>query len=172
PILCFATEPCEGTDPDRIQSGYRAFSLNRGRGAVMALDWRDTLQTLVGQFEARAKRLPGLHHLMVEVADDERDKMTGPGWFTPFSNDISIVGGKPQFRKWDMTASRGLPGISPSFREPKSGETFEDSQTDGVIRDKSGVVRAVAVPMKLRRGYLCGQPSEEASGFEFLANVL
>ena len=39
----------------------------------MAVDWRDTLRALLPQFEALATKSPGLNHLMVESADDERD---------------------------------------------------------------------------------------------------
>jgi hypothetical protein len=42
----------------------------------MPLDWCDTLETLATQFESRAARSTGLHHLLVEVADHERHKMT------------------------------------------------------------------------------------------------
>ncbi len=135
----------------------------------MALDWHDTLRTLLPQFEARAARSTGLNHLFVEVADDERDKMSGPDWFGHCSRKVELVNGTPRFDKWAYSASRGLPWISPGFREAKSDESFSDP--DRVVRDGSGVVRAVAVPMKLRQGYFCGQPCEEVSGFESLANV-
>lgn len=46
----------------------------------MTLDWRDTLKTLLPQFEARAVRSTGLNHLLVEDADDERGKAAGPSW--------------------------------------------------------------------------------------------
>jgi len=45
------------------------------------MGWKETLETLRKQFEARATCSRGLHHLMVEVADDERDRMEGPDWF-------------------------------------------------------------------------------------------
>ena len=45
------------------------------------MGWRQSLETLQKQFEAQATRSRGLHHLMVEVADDERDQMVGPAWF-------------------------------------------------------------------------------------------
>lgn len=137
----------------------------------MAMDWRDTLRTLLPQFEARAARSTGLHHLFTEVADDERAKMPGPPWFSDFSRDTEIVDGQPRFKKWDVSSSGGLPSISPSFREPQSHETFDEGDSQRVIRDRSGVVRAVAVPMKLRQGYFCGQPSDEVSRFQSLANV-
>jgi hypothetical protein len=123
------------------------------------------------QFESRAAKSAGLHHLFIEVADHERNKLSGPNWFAPFSSNVQIVNGKPQYGKWDASASSGLPWVHPGFREAKSGETFDENDSSRVIRDRSGVVRAVAVPMKLRQGYFCGQPSEELSGFESLANV-
>jgi hypothetical protein len=86
----------------------------------ITLDWRDTLSTLLAQFEARAVRSAGLNHLFVEVADDERAKMSGPSWFAPFSRNVKVADGKPKYEKWDTSASKGLPGISPSFREAKS----------------------------------------------------
>ena len=137
----------------------------------MALDWRETLRTLLAQFQAHATRSTGLHHLFVEVADNERNKMLGPSWFSPFSRDLQIVNGKPHYTMWDASASRGLPGNNPGFRAPLPHETFDDSTSDRVVRDRSGVVRAVVVPMKLRQGYFCGQPSEEVSPFEALATV-
>ncbi len=137
----------------------------------MAIDWRETLRTLLTQFQARAARSTGLHHLFVEAADHERSKMGGPGWFAPFSKHPEFVDGKPQYQKWDCCASSGLPGISPGFREARLDEAFTDSESHRVIRDRSGVARAVVVPMKLRQGYYCGQPSEEISGFEALANA-
>jgi nucleoside phosphorylase len=75
------------------------------------------------------------------------------------------------YGKWDASAGGGLPGISPGFREAESHETFDESDSHRVVRDGSGVVRAVAVPMKLRHGYFCGQPSEEVPGFEALADA-
>ena len=136
----------------------------------MSLEWRNTLKTLTGQFQARASTSPGLHHLFTEVADHERDKLVGPHWFAPWSGGIRIVDGKPQFEKWSVSRSDGLPWISPGFREPMEGETFADNDSN-VIRDKSGVVRAVSVPMKLRTGYYCGRPSDDASAFRSLADV-
>jgi nucleoside phosphorylase len=137
----------------------------------LPLDWRETLGTLQTQFQARAAKALGLHHLFVEVADNERHKMSGPFWFAPYTRDIPMVDGRPDFGKWGMSASSGLPWIGPSFREDQAGETFASNDDQRVIRDKSGVVRAVFVPMKLRQGYYCGQPSEEVSAFESLANA-
>ena len=45
------------------------------------MGWRESLETLQKQFESQATRSRGLHHLMVEVADDERERMAGPEWF-------------------------------------------------------------------------------------------
>ncbi len=81
----------------------------------MVLDWRATLRTLLTQFEARAARSTGLH-LFVEVANDERNKMLGPPWFSPLSSHVHVIDGKLLYTKWDVSASGGLPGISPGFR--------------------------------------------------------
>ena len=138
----------------------------------MAVDWRWTLRALLTQFEALASRSPGLNHLFVEVADAERNKMMGPSWFAPFTDKkIRIVDGKPQFERWDCCSSGGLPWIHPGFREPKPHETFGEHDSGRIIRDRSGVVRAVAVPMKLRQGFYCGQASEQVAGFKSLADA-
>lgn len=135
----------------------------------MPLDWRDTLQTLLPQFQAKAASSTGIYHLMVEVADNERDKMSGPPWFDGFSSSPRVVNGEIQYQRWDCSRGTGLPGIPPGFREPSPNETFDDS--DRVIRDQNGVVRAVPVPMKLRQSYFCGRPSEEVTDFESMANM-
>lgn len=137
----------------------------------MAVEWRETLNLLLKQFEARASRSAGLNHLFVEVADNERNKMSGPNWFKPYSSDIKIVDGKPQYKKWDASTSGGLPWISPGFRAVAADETFDAGSSHRVICDRSGVARAVAIPMKLRQGYFCGQPSEEVAAFESLADA-
>jgi hypothetical protein len=137
----------------------------------MSLNWRDTLASLRTQFEARAARSSGLNHLFIEVADHEREKMGGPSWFEVFSRDIEIVAGKPVYRQWDASRSSGLPGVSPGFRAAKTGEQFEQIEANKLIRDGSGVVRAVATSMKSRQGYFCGQPSDEVSRFDSLANA-
>ena len=135
----------------------------------MPLNWRDTLLTLLPQFQAKASSSTGIFHLMVEVADSERDKMSGPPWFDGFSSNRRIVNGELQYERWDCSRVTSLIGVSPGFREPLPGEMFDDS--DRVIRDKSGIVRAVPVPMKLRESYFCGRPSIEVTAFESLANM-
>ncbi|MBN1909316.1 MAG: hypothetical protein JW818_06230 [Pirellulales bacterium] len=137
----------------------------------MSVDWRQTLRTLATQFEAHAARSCGLHHLFVEVTDKERDKMSGPAWFKPLVGKIPDRNGEPQFDPWDAFASDGLPGVGPGFRAPEPHETLGDVNTEGMIRDTSGVVRAIAVPMKIRVGYFCGQPTGNLSGFKSLANA-
>lgn len=139
----------------------------------MAMDWRPTLEILRTQFQALASRATGLHHLYVEVADTERGKMFGPDWFAPFSPDkrIKIIDGKAQYDRWDCSSSSGLPGVHPGFREPKPNETFGEHDSDRTIRDQSGVVRAVAVPMKLRQGFYCGPAAEQVAGFKALADA-
>jgi len=146
------------------------FLLSKMRPSEIAVDWRETLKSVLVQFEGVASQSSGVNHLFVEVVDGERHKLSGPTWFAPFSRNVRIVDGKPQYGPWDCCVSGGLPGINPGFREPKQDERFSDD-SDGVIRDRSGVVRAVAVPMKLRQGYYCGRPSEEVARFKSLANA-
>ena len=137
----------------------------------MAIDWRDTLRTLRTQFEAKAAASTGLHHLFVEVADDERDKMMGPSWFRPFDKHPRIVDGKPKYEKWDCSAFAGLPGVSPSFREVELGEDVSKLDQSKIIRDGSGVPRGIAVPMKLRQGFYCGPGADAATQFKSLASA-
>ena len=137
----------------------------------MSFDWRNTLKMLLPQFEVQATRSLGLNHLFVEVADHERGRMSGPTWFRPFSGKVQVIDGRPRFDKWDASSGGGLPGIEPGYREAMPKESFTDSDSDRIIRDGSGVVRAVFVPMRLRKGFLCGQPSESVSGFKSLADM-
>ena len=135
----------------------------------MTLDWRNTLQTLLPQFQAKAASQSNIHHLMTEVADSERDKMMGPPWFDSLSCSPQVVDGEIHYNRWDCSRFSGLPGVEPSFREPKPDEEFNEA--DRVLRDKNGVVRAVPVPMKLRQSFFCGGPSESVSEFEALAKM-
>jgi len=121
------------------------------------MSWRETLQSIQGQFEAQAKRSDGLHHLFVEVADDERDRMKGPGWFVRDSliesNDgTAFLQGGP----WRVVQWSGLPGLHPRFRELQPEENTEGIPEDRIVRDRSGLARAVFEPMRLRSSYLCG----------------
>lgn len=138
----------------------------------MAIDWRDTLRTLRTQFEAKAAVSTGLYHLFTEVADDERDKCTGPPWFRPFDRTPQIVDGRISYDKWDCSASGGLPCIEPSFREVGHNEDVSSYPEDKLIRDRCGIVRAVFVPMKLRQGFYCGPAAELASIFKSLASTV
>ena len=135
----------------------------------MTVLWRQTLETLLESFRASAARSSGLFHLMTEVSDDERDRMSGPPWFKPHSNKVKVVDGELKYKRWDCSSSSGLPGVEPSFRAPSPDEKFADE--DRVIRDQSNVVRAVPVEAKLRSSYFCGQRSELVKDFESLANV-
>jgi len=135
----------------------------------MTISWRDTLQTLLPQFEALAARSTGLHHLFVEAADNERDKLSGPSWFSRSFDDVKVVDGKPVIEKWGCCGFGTLPTINPTFREPNAGEIFDESMR--VIRDGSGIVRAVPVTMRLRQGYYCGEPTVTVDAFKSLANA-
>ncbi len=137
----------------------------------MSMSWRVTLETLLAQFQTAASRSQCLHHMLVEVADDERDKLTGPEWFNPYESKIRFVDGQPQYGKWDLSKSTFLPGISPGFREPNPDEKFDEKDSGRVVKDLSGVVRAVKVPMTLRQGFYCGVASDIVSSFESLADA-
>jgi nucleoside phosphorylase len=136
---------------------------------VMAVSWRQTLEIMLPQFQALAIRSSGLNHLFVEVSDHERDKLSGPKWIGSFDRQVKVANGEAVYGQWDWCKSHGLPSINPSFREPKPEEIF--TQSDRVIRDASGTVRAVSVPMRLRNAFYCGKPSEVATAFESLANA-
>ncbi len=58
----------------------------------------------------------------------------------------------------------------PGAREIITGENLDDVPEASIIRDSSKVPRAIAVPMRLRVGYLCGDSSQSMS-FESLANA-
>lgn len=124
--------------------------------------WRDKIAMLQRQFEARAQQSKGLHHLMVEAGDDERDRLAGPDWFRGVSDG---QGGDP----WHAISISHLPGVNPCFREVKAGEDLSLIPKDRLICDKSGVARAVFVPMVIRSSYLCGDMSQRAS-FDALAS--
>jgi len=136
----------------------------------MSIDWRDTLQTLSTQFQSQASRSQGLHHLFVEVADHERDKLAGPPWFERAGSSAAVIDGEPKYSKWDCSAFDSLPMTGPGYRQVESTDAFE-ADDPRVVRDLSGVARAVATPMKLRSGYFCGRPSEEVHVFKSLADA-
>src|SRR4051794_25706977 len=112
----------------------------------MSLDWHATLKSLLGVFETYSRRATGLHHLMVEVADQDRESLSGPSWFTPNSTHFQFVDGVPNFQKWTVSKSSGMPSVNPSYRAPDPEESFDENDKN-VIRDQSGTPRAVAVPM-------------------------
>ena len=136
-----------------------------------AMGWRESLAVIQRQFEARAEQSRGLHHLLVEVSDDERARMAGPDWFARLSrlNGANAAGaqiGNP----WFCVSSSGLPMVSPGFRELAPGETLDGVPDDHIVRDGSGIPRALKVPMRLRQGYLCGDGTQ-LSSFESLARA-
>lgn len=137
----------------------------------MSLDWRETLKTLQAQFELRAAHSPGLHHLLVEAADNERSKLKGPEWFKPHLEPSTTIGGKLQYRKWDVCFFSTLPGGNPEYRAVESDEVFDEANSNNVIFDQSGIARAVFVPPKQRFGYFCSSDSEGLSQFNSLANA-
>src|SRR5262249_32795302 len=121
------------------------------------MGWRESLETLQKQFEARAQASRGLHHLMVEVADDARDRMVGPDWFVRearlgSSDPTPLLRADP----WYVVQSSGLPWVHPRFREVRPEEPIDGIPQDRIVRDGSGVPRAVFEPMRLRASYFCG----------------
>ncbi len=131
--------------------------------------WKATLEMLKSQFEARATASRGLHHLMVEVADDERDRMRGPDWFVRESH-LGSSDPAPLIRAdpWYAVQVSGLPEVHPQFREIRPGEEIGAIPADRIIRDGSGLPRAIFEPMRLRSSYLCGD-STALKSFESLA---
>ncbi|HVS34309.1 MAG TPA: hypothetical protein VMS17_01940 [Gemmataceae bacterium] len=121
------------------------------------MGWRDTLETLQKQFEARAANSRGLHHLMVEVPDDARDRMRGPDWFVRESGLGSPDPGQfTRAEPWYVVQFSSLPWVHPGFREVKSGESIDGIPQDRIVRDRSGIPRAVVERLRLRSSYLCG----------------
>ena len=134
------------------------------------VDWRETLRTLLTQFESKATASKGLYHLFIEVADDEREQIQGPSWFDMESQPL-IIDGKPKMGNWDCCRFETLPGTPPRFREPKECDhPIQDESRP--VKDGSGKVQAVFEPAKQRMGYLCGPESPEFAPFESLANAL
>ena len=133
------------------------------------MGWKETLQLLRTQFEARASVSRGLHHLMVEVADDERGRMLGPDWFVRESY-LGSTDPNPLLRvgPWCVVQSSGLPWVHPRFREVRPGESTDSIPEGRIVRDGSGVPRAVFEPMRLRQGFLCGD-SGTLTSFQSLA---
>jgi nucleoside phosphorylase len=128
------------------------------------MGWRATLETLKPQFEAQATRSLGLHHMMVEVADDERDKMKGPDWFVREadffgSNTTPVHPSGP----WQVAQFSGLPWLGPHFRGVQPEESLDRIPPERIVCDKSGTPRAVFVPIRLRSSYLCGDTNASAA---------
>ena len=129
--------------------------------------WRKSLELLRTQFEQRGIRSKGLHHLLVEVDDDHKDRLAGPGWFQ--QENPNIDGGAHVLResRWRMFEGHTLPGIEPTFREI-GPDTVDNHFAADVIRDKQYRPRAVLVKPRLREGYLCGN-AEQSDAFKALA---
>jgi hypothetical protein len=108
---------------------------------------------------------------MVEVADDARDRMRGPNWFVGEgkleSPDVEA------FRRadpWFVIESSTLPGVYPSFREARPGESLNGIPKERIVRNGSGIPRAIFEPGRLRQSYLCGD-SNAVRGFRSLAEA-
>ncbi|MFN3158289.1 MAG: hypothetical protein ACE37I_03175 [Rubinisphaera brasiliensis] len=136
----------------------------------MAIEWQDALRTLRKQFEAKASTSAGLYHLLIETSKDESDKFDGPTWFRHDLNP-EFSDGKPVYKTWDWSYCSTLPEFSPSFREFHDGEEVRSIPEERIIRDASGMPRAVLVPGKDRMGYFCGPGFELREHFESLASM-
>lgn len=144
------------------------------------MGWRESLEVLRGQFEAQAARSRGLHHLMVEVADDapgapaddRRNKLAGPDWFVAEAGiwDHGAATRPPTEGPWHGVQGGTLPGVSPWFREVRSSESLHDIADHRIVRDLSGAPRAIFEPQRVRFGYLCGD-SNTLKAFESLAAI-
>ncbi|MFO0951700.1 MAG: hypothetical protein U0835_11245 [Isosphaeraceae bacterium] len=133
--------------------------------------WKETLEILRKQFEARATASRGLHHLMVEVGNDERDRMRGPEWFVRESGrGASDPGQLIRADPWHTVRSAGLPWVHPQFREVRPGEELVAIPEDRIVRDGSGTPRAIFEPMRLRSSFLCGDWTA-VRGFKSLAEA-
>src|SRR5262249_36917554 len=107
------------------------------------MGWRASLETLQKQFEIRAGNSRGLHHLMVEVGDDEPDRMSGPDWFVRdarFNSSSSAPFDCGDL--WYVVQMSTLPGVHPYFRELRPEEALDGVPQDRIIRDRSGAPRA------------------------------
>jgi nucleoside phosphorylase len=136
----------------------------------MAVDWRETIKVLLPQFQRLSEKPFGLHHVLVESADDERDKLSGPNWIQIEKPEIRFTNGQPEFGRWAVSGFTTFPSDGPTFRAAMPDETFCEDDTR-VVRDRSGKVQAVFVPMRLRCGYYSGCPSDEVKKFEACASV-
>jgi nucleoside phosphorylase len=129
--------------------------------------WRETLTTLKTQFEAQAARSTGLHHLMVEVADDERNKMMGPDWFVQEADlDGKRLKSGQAKSPWHVVNFSGMPWLQPHFRGVQPDEAMDGVADERIVRDKSDTPRAIFVPSRLLTSYLCG---DATSSTAFLA---
>jgi nucleoside phosphorylase len=135
------------------------------------MGWRDSLETLQKQFEARAGSSRGLHHLMVEVSDDERHRLSGPDWFV---REAGLASSDPtpflRADPWCVVQTSTLPWVHPWFREVKPEESVEGIPQEHIIRDRSGTPRAVLERLRLRSSYLCGDHTA-LKAFESLAEA-
>jgi hypothetical protein len=118
----------------------------------MAVGWRETIKVLLPQFQSLAAKPFGLHHVLVESANDERDKLSGPNWLQIEKPEIRFTNGQPEFGRWVVSGFATFPSDGPTFRAATLDETFSEDDSR-VVRDGSGKVQAVLVPMRLRCGY-------------------
>jgi hypothetical protein len=82
------------------------------------MGWENSLKLLQEQFNSKAKDSRGLHHLLVEVSDNERDRAGGPDWFLRESHlGAPNLEAYQRAERWCMVASSPIPSILPRFRE-------------------------------------------------------
>lgn len=110
-------------------------------------------------------RSNGLHHLMVEVADNERNRMGGPDWFIRDGGFHAH-----QSSPWRLVLSSALPGVHPRYREIRIGEALDGIPECHIQRDGSGRPRAIFEPMRLRQSYVCGDMAA-LNGFRSVAKA-
>ena len=156
---------------EKQQANHQENRRSQRKKKVPVLNWRASLELVERQFETTAEQSHGLHHLLVETSDDERARLAGPDWFARLSLlNQGKEGTAPIEGPWPLVACAGLPDVPLSFRELVPGKPINGFQDEQIIRDNSGVPRAVAVPMRPRWGYLCGDGSW-LSKFELLAKA-
>jgi hypothetical protein len=88
--------------------------------------WPETLKVLQKQFEAHSARSRGLHHLMVEVPNDARGRLSEPDWFVREgklgSRDAEeFLRAEP----WYVVNGSSLPAVYPRWREVRSEESVD-----------------------------------------------
>lgn len=135
----------------------------------MSIDWRTTLKSLLPAFESLASKHLGLNHLLIERSDHTNEGEQEPSWFSEFSL-FSESNKRNRNSQWSVQRLELFSVSTPGYRAPLVGELFEE-QSEDVICDQSGVVRAVLVHGRQATGYLCGRSGVAIDQFMSLANA-